>query len=151
MLDVFRWIALPLFAVLAGTSLVMQATLNASLRSDLGSWAWAAFVSYLGGLVAMLVLLIIRREPFPAREVMAGLPWTAWTGGLFGAIYIATSIVLVPRLGAAAVVVFVVAGQMLTSLAFDHYGLMGLTQHPATLPRLAGAVLLVFSAILMRA
>jgi transporter family-2 protein len=82
---------------------------------------------------------------------MAGLPWTAWIGGLFGAIYIATSIVLVPRLGAAAVVVFVVAGQMLTSLAFDHYGLMGLPQHPATLARLAGAVLLVISVILMRA
>jgi transporter family-2 protein len=151
MLDVFRWLGLPLLATLAGTSLVMQATLNASLRSDLGSWSWAALVSYLGGTLAMVLLVIIRREPFPAREVMTGLPWTAWIGGLFGAIYIATSIVLVPRLGAAAVVVFVVAGQMLTSLAFDHYGLMGLPQHPATLARLAGAVLLVISAILMRA
>jgi len=33
----------------------------------------------------------------------------------------------------------VVVGQMLGSLAFDHFGLLGVPQHPADLTRLAGA------------
>jgi bacterial/archaeal transporter family-2 protein len=36
-----------LFAVTAGMSFVAQQTVNANLRSSMGSAAWAGFVSYL--------------------------------------------------------------------------------------------------------
>src|SRR6185312_2574133 len=42
--------------------------------------------------------------------------------GIFGAFYIAISILLVPRLGAATFIAILVAGQMLCSLVIDHYG-----------------------------
>ncbi|HEY8714285.1 MAG TPA: DMT family transporter, partial [Candidatus Acidoferrum sp.] len=69
---------------------------------------------------------------------------------LFGAIYIAISILLVPRLGAAIVIGLIVAGQMLGSLAFDHFGLLGIPVHPASFPRLVGAALLITGVILIR-
>ena len=70
--------------------------------------------------------------------------------GLFGAIYIAISILLLPRLGAATVIALIVAGQMTGSLAFDHFGLFGLPVHPVTAPRGAGALRLLVGAILVR-
>jgi bacterial/archaeal transporter family-2 protein len=41
------------------------------------------------------------------------------SGGIFGAIYIAISILLIPRLGAAMVIALIVAGQMLGSVLFE--------------------------------
>jgi bacterial/archaeal transporter family-2 protein len=57
---------------------------------------------------------------------------------------------LVPRLGAATFVALLVAGQMLSSVFFDHYGLFGVVQRPANLSRLLGSVLLIVSVILIR-
>jgi transporter family-2 protein len=137
-------------AMLAGTSLVVQATLNTNLRSKLASWSWTGFVSYLGGTLTMLAILLIQRESFPSRAAIAESPWPLWIGGFFGAVYIVLAIVLLPRLGAAAVVAFVVAGQMLTSLAFDHYGVLGLPHHPVNVPRLLGALLIIGGVALTR-
>jgi bacterial/archaeal transporter family-2 protein len=69
---------------------------------------------------------------------------------LLSVVYVVLSILLLQRLGASAVVAFVVAGQMLGALAFDQFGLMGLERPPATPLRLAGALLLVGGVVLMR-
>jgi transporter family-2 protein len=139
-----------LLAVGAGVSFVMQQAVNADLRTGLNSAAWAGFVSYLGGTLCMLALALALREAVPLSAAVARSHWWAWTGGFFGAVYIAVSILLVPRLGTATFVALLVAGQMLASLAFDHYGLFGVAQHSADASRLLGAVLLVGGVILIR-
>ena len=113
-------------AVGAGVSFVFQQAVNANLRGELGSIWWAGFVSYLGGTLVMLVVALALREPwFSTREVLQRTHLISWSGGIFGAIYIAVSILLIPRLGAAMVIALIVAGQMLGSLVFDHFGLLG--------------------------
>jgi bacterial/archaeal transporter family-2 protein len=62
----------------------------------------------------------------------------------------AISILLVPRLGAAAFVALLIAGQMLASLAFDHYGVLGLAPRPADVTRVVGAILLVAGVVMIR-
>ena len=57
---------------------------------------------------------------------------------------------MVPRLGAATVLAQIVVGQMLGSLVFDHFGLLGIPQHPATLIRLAGTAFLILGVVLIR-
>jgi transporter family-2 protein len=143
-------VGLIFLAIGAGTSFIIQQVVNADLRTALGSAAWAGFISYLGGTLCMLVLALARRDMFPATGAMARSHWWAWSGGFFGAIYIAISILLVPRLGTATFVALLVAGQMLSSLVFDHYGWFGIAQHPADPFRLLGAVLLVGGVILIR-
>jgi bacterial/archaeal transporter family-2 protein len=150
---VFRIVDLLAFVVLgigAGVSFVMQQAVNANLRATLGSAAWAGFVSYLGGTLCMLALAFAMREPFPSVGAATQSNWWAWTGGFFGAIYIAVSILLVPRLGTATFVALLLAGQMLFSLACDHFGLFGVPQHSADVPRLLGAVLLAGGVALIR-
>lgn len=139
------------FVVLsAGLSLALQQVLNAGLGSAMQSARWAAFVSYLGGTIALLLVLVALREPIPAAALAGRAPLIAWTGGIFGAIFIVTSILMVPRLGAATVLTLIVVGQLLGSLAFDHIGMLGLPQHPITLTRALGAGCLVLGAALVR-
>ncbi|KQT45580.1 hypothetical protein ASG52_15645 [Methylobacterium sp. Leaf456] len=137
-------------AVLAGISVVTQQILNANLRGALASAAWSGFASYFVGLACMAVLAVALRDPPPAAAVLLRAPWWAWTGGVFGAIFIGLAIVLVPQLGAATFIVLVVAGQMLASVAFDHFGWLGLEQRPVDLSRLLGIALLIGGVFLIR-
>jgi transporter family-2 protein len=134
----------------AGVSFVFQQAVNANLRGEIGSPWWAGFISYLGGTLAMLAAIAVLREPWPTAAAMSRASWMSWTGGLFGAIYIAISILLLPRLGAALVVALIVLGQMLGALAFDHFALLGVPENPISLTRLAGAALLVAGVVLIR-
>ena len=57
---------------------------------------------------------------------------------------------LAPRLGAAALIAALVAGQMMASLIVDHFGWVGFAQHAVTPLRPAGAALIVVGVILVR-
>src|ERR1700712_2789995 len=119
-----------LLAVAAGVSVLVQQVLNANLRAGLGSAAWSGFTSYVLGLVCMVGLAAALRDPIPSGALIARVPWWAWSGGLFGAIFIGLSIFLVPELGGAAFIALLVTGQMMAALAFDHYGWLGIPQRP---------------------
>lgn len=137
-------------AIAAGVSIVVQQVLNANLRTALGSAAWSGVVSYAVGLACMGLLALALRDPLPATGLVGRLPWWAWSGGLFGAVFIGLAIALVPQLGAATFLALLVTGQMLASVAFDHFGVMGLTQRAIDLPRLIGVALLIGGVILIR-
>jgi transporter family-2 protein len=137
-------------AVCAGVSFVFQQAVNSNLRAEIGSPWWAGFVSYLGGTLAMLVIAILLQQPWPSMQTIGRSHWVSWSGGIFGAIYIGISILLLPRFGAATVVALIVAGQMTGSLAFDHFGLLGVPIHPVNMLRLTGAALVVVGVILIR-
>ena len=98
----------------------------------------------------MLLMASLMRQPLPSIQMISRSYWLSWSGGAFGAIYIAISIFLLPRLGAATVIALIVAGQMIGSIAVDQFGLLGVPVHPLNMFRLAGAVLLVLGAILVR-
>ena len=139
-----------ILAAAAGVSLVVQQALNANLRAALSSAAWSGLMSYLVGVICMAALALLLRDPVPSATIAARIPWFAWTGGLFGAIFIGLGIFLVPQLGAATFFALLVAGQMLGSIAFDHFGLMGVPVHPVNAIRVAGAALLVGGVVLIR-
>jgi bacterial/archaeal transporter family-2 protein len=129
-------------AFAAGIVLIVQVGINSTLRHSLGTPVAAALVSFLVGSLALLVFLLASRAPWPARAQLAAAPWWAWTGGLLGACYVLSTIIVGPRLGAAAMLALVVLGQLVTSLLVDHYGWLGFPQHALTPLRLLGAALL---------
>jgi bacterial/archaeal transporter family-2 protein len=140
-----------LLVVGAGVSVALQQVLNANLRMELGSPWWAGFISYFIGTLAMLAIAITSGEPWLSEAMAARTSCISWTGGIFGAMFIGTAILMVPRLGAATVLALIVVGQMLGSLVFDHFGVLGLPQHPASLTRLAGTAFLILGVLLIRA
>ena len=67
---------------------------------------------------------------------------------MLGASYVVCTIIVGPKLGAAALLALVILGQLVTSLLVDHFGWLGFPQHPLTLMRLLGATLL-FGGVLL--
>jgi transporter family-2 protein len=66
-----------------------------------------------------------------------------WIGGITGAIYVATTLALIPRIGAANLIVCVIAGQMVVALLLDHFGLLGLPVKHITTVRVVGVVIMI--------
>jgi bacterial/archaeal transporter family-2 protein len=60
------------------------------------------------------------------------------------------AVVLAPKLGAGTLVAAVVAGQMITSLLLDHYGLIGFPIHSLSPLRLMGAALVIAGVVLIQ-
>lgn len=144
-------LALPIILAMgAGLSIVTQQALNNNLRFALDSVVWPGFVSYLVGLISMAVFALAMREPLPSLSAVTKVPWWAWSGGFFGAVFIAIAIILVPKLGAATFIALFVAGQLLASLAFDHFGVLGLAVRQIDATKLIGAALLVAGVVLIR-
>lgn len=136
---------LPLLGLLGGAALALQAAVNAQLVRGLGHPILAGAVSFASGILAIWAVVLLLRVPLAAIPAAWGqLPHYAWwAGGVLGATYLCINIALVPRLGAASVVVLAVAGQILCALALDHWGALRLPVHPATPARLLGALLVL--------
>lgn len=138
-------------ALAAGLCLPTQAGINAQLGEWTRSPVLAALISFAVGTAALFVYALIARIPLPALASVGAQPWWLWSGGLLGAFFVAVAVVLVPKLGATTMLALILAGQLLASLVFDHFGLLGFPIHPISAGRLLGVALLGAGVLLIRA
>src|ERR1041384_5232727 len=131
-----------LLGLTAGLGLTVQVGMNSQLRKVLQSANAAALISFLVGTTALIALLLATRSPLPDRATLAAIPWWAWLGGALGAFYVASSTVVAAELGTASLLGLALAGQLATALVIDHFGWLGMPEHPITWVRGAGVVLL---------
>lgn len=144
-------VLLMLTAVSMGSILAIQVGVNGRLRVRTGDPVHAALISSAIAAVSLLLYsVVIVRQPWPTPTQMSSAPWWIWTGGLMGAVYVVTSLVLVSRLGGAVLFASIVLGQMLAAMTMDHFGLLGLEKHEVNPWRIFGALLLVGGVVLIR-
>ena len=139
-----------LFAIAAGAMLPIQFGINAQLADWVASPVRATLVSFVVGACVLLVATLIFARGWPGAERVGAAPWWVWVGGCFGAFYVLGSVVTAPKLGAAALFAFILAGQAAASLAVDHFGWVGFEEQPITALRIAGVVLLAGDVALVR-
>ncbi len=144
-------VLLLLFMALAiGLIIPLQAAVNNALQVALRSGALlAAFISFAVGTVALAVMAMLTGQPWAALGGLPRVPWWLWTGGVMGAFFVFGSTLLAPRIGLAAMVSLVVAGQVISSLAFDHLGAVGLPVREVSWVRITGAILILGGVLLV--
>jgi len=141
----------PLLGILAGACVATQAPINAELSRGLGMPVAAAATSFLSGAVILaLVTAAVTQVQGVSVNWRAPAPWLFVVGGALGAAFVTSSIVLVPRVGAAATMAFIVAGQLMAGMLLDKVGFLGMAVREITLGRVAGAVMLLVGALLIR-
>jgi transporter family-2 protein len=145
-----QWVGLLLLAVFAGAVVPFQSAININLARGLGHPLWATFTSLVVSVLVLLPVIIVLRLPLPSLAPLGKLPLWMWTGGAFGVCFVALAVVLLPKLGASGFLALALAGQMITSIVLDHFGLFGLVEKHLTLPRLFGAVLLMAGVALIQ-
>lgn len=135
-------IALVVIAVVIGGLMPIQASINAELGRIISHRYLGALISFLVGTIGLTIVVFL--QGFPLEQVKK-IPLSSphlLSGGLMGALFVAASIFLIPKLGATTLIASFVTGQLLMSVVLDHYGLFGLTVNPMTYQRTFGIILL---------
>ncbi|MEP9371333.1 DMT family transporter [Mesorhizobium sp. KR1-2] len=141
----------PFLGVLSGALLALQAPINAELARGLGLPVAAAAISFLSGAVVLgFVSYFMVRTGGISLGWREPAPWLFVAGGVMGAFYVTSATILAPKIGAAALMAFLVTGQLLAGLVVDKIGFMGLAVREISLGRVAGALLLVAGALMIR-
>jgi transporter family-2 protein len=140
-----------LLGVLAGAFIAIQAPINAQLARGLGVPVAAAAISFLAGAIVLgIVTFFTTRAQGIAIDWRAPAPWLFVAGGALGAVYVTSSVLLTPRIGAAALMAFLVAGQLLAGMFVDRIGFLGVAVREISMGRIVGAALLLAGALMIR-
>jgi transporter family-2 protein len=139
--------AVGLTAVVGGM-IALQAPINSGLGKRIGTLP-AASVSFFIGTVVLVLLALVFGGGFGRVEEARHLSWYYLMGGVLGAAYVTSVLVTVRTLGAGGVTAATIAGQLATAVIVDQLGILGVTKHTITAPRLAGVVLLAAGTFLV--
>ncbi|RYC28940.1 DMT family transporter [Lichenibacterium minor] len=142
-------ILIGLFTVFAGVLTTVQSGANATLNKSLDQPIVAALVVVATNLVVYLAVAPFVGLSWPGSDRIAQTPWWAWMGGLFGGIYVLSAIFFAERLGAAIFTGLTVTAGIVTSIALDHFGLIGFQQHSAGLWRILGGAVMIGGLLLV--
>jgi bacterial/archaeal transporter family-2 protein len=134
-------------AVAAGLAGSIQVALQSRLGERIGVLEAVAFGTTLTAVLAILILVL-------AHHSLGGFghafqqPWWMLLGGLMGALIVFTVTYAGPRIGVAATVGILIAGQLVMGAAIDRWGLFGSERIALHWPRLLGIGLLAIGAAL---
>jgi transporter family-2 protein len=142
-----------------GMLVAIQSRINGELGSRLGDGVPAALISFLSGLLILVVAcLVIPRIRTSLGNVwrtirtssgeQGQLRWWQCIGGFAGAFLVATQSITVSVIGVAVFTVAVVAGQAVSSLVVDRLGFGPAGPQPYTPLRVIGAVLALGAVVL---
>jgi bacterial/archaeal transporter family-2 protein len=135
-----RGLAVILMAVVGGL-IAAQPAMNAGLGKETGR-VGAALVSFLVGTLLLAALVVLAGD---AGRISGALnvQWHYLLGGVVGAAYVFTALVVVDSVGAGGVAAATITGQLTLSIVLDRLGVLGLQETPITWERVLGVMLLL--------
>jgi transporter family-2 protein len=134
-------------AVAAGLAGSIQVAVMSRLGERVGVGEALGFATLLTAAVAFIGLVVVRRS-VSGYERALHQPWWMLTGGLFGLLIVFTITYAGPRIGVAATLGILIAGQLVMGAAIDRWGLFRSERIALHWPRLLGIVLLAAGAAL---
>ena len=141
-----------LLAAAAGALIPVQTLVNKRMQTSVVQPLYSTLVNFGVGTVLLGVILLLLPAANAGGRVkgFAEAPWWAWTGGALGLIFVTVTVVAVPKIGNATLVVALFTGQMLAALLLDHFGLIGSATRTISAERILAIVLLAVAVWLLQ-
>ena len=111
-----------LAAVIAGTMIPIQGALNSRLGVHLDHPMQATLVSYIGGMLACILVLLLTHRALPDMQKLSGVSWYFYCGGFLGVVFVSGMLLLMPKIGVTNMLAAAIVGQLLMSTFLDHIG-----------------------------
>src|SRR5512143_523708 len=130
-----------LIGLAGGVAVGLQSPMASMITQRLGVFE-SVFIVHIGGaLIALLPILLYGGGKLAQWR---SVPWYVLGAGVFGLIVIAAISYMIPRVGVAASITTIVAGQVSVGVILDHFGLLGTMQRSIDPARALGlAIVLV--------
>ena len=124
-----------LIGLAGGLAVGMQGPLASIMTQRMGPLE-SSFIVHAGGALLSLALLLVIGGGKIAQ--WRSVPWYALLAGFFGLVVLSAVSYTIPRIGVAAAIVSIVAGQIVLSAVLDHFGWLGAAVRPMDAPRFLG-------------
>lgn len=135
-------------STLAGVLIPIMAALSGALGRTLDN-PWAAATIVATGAFAMVVaFMVFTGSANVSWELVKQAKPLQLLAGFGFAFYLLSITWLAPRFGVGNAVMFVLAGQIISAAAIDHFGLFGAPQKPIDLWRAAGLIIMVIGVVI---
>jgi transporter family-2 protein len=134
-------------AVAAGLAGSVQVAVMSRLGQRIGVLEALGFSATLTAVLAV-VILVLARQSLGGFGRAVHQPWWMLLGGVMGLLIVFTVTFAGPRIGVAATVGILIAGQLVAGAAIDRWGLLGSERIAPHWPRLLGLALLAAGAAL---
>ncbi len=135
-----------LIIIVAAFFVALQTPVNSELARVIGSNTWATIISFAVGLVVLLIYALLTQQPLSVKKLSTVPPYL-FIGGLLGAVFVLTIVILFPKVGAMNVVILVLVGQMICSLLIDQYGWFNAPISPINLQKIAALALMLIAVL----
>jgi transporter family-2 protein len=135
-------------ALVAGLAGSIQVAVMGRFGERIGTFEALAANLIFSAIIATAVLLVLRQSLAGFGEALRS-PWWYWVGGGgMGVVVVLSITVVTPRIGAAATIGLLIAGQLAMGVVIDSYGLFGVEKVALSWPRILGVLLLAAGAVL---
>jgi bacterial/archaeal transporter family-2 protein len=130
-----------LIGLAGGVAVGLQSPMASMITQRLGVFE-SVFIVHIGGAVMALLPLLFYSGGKLSQ--WRSVPWYALCAGIFGLVVIAAVSYMIPRVGVAASITTVVAGQLMVGMILDHFGLLGASVRTLDFTRIAGVAVVLF-------
>ncbi|UQS84750.1 DMT family transporter [Apilactobacillus apisilvae] len=141
-----------ILGIIAGMFQASQAPINGHLGVVLHSSIHASFISFLIGVIILIIIAGITGKGYPGitKGFGKGNPWWIWLGGALGTIYVLTNAALSPVIGAGTTVVLTLLGNLVGSVQVDKFGLLGSPKKAVGIRQYTGLVIMIIGVAVIK-
>jgi len=130
-----------LIGLIGGVAVGLQSPMASMICQRLGTLE-SVFIIHLGGAIISLLPLLFFYGGGKLPQ-WKSVPWYVLGAGVFGLVVIGAISYMIPRIGVAASITTIVAGQLLVGTILDHLGLLGAAAKPFDPTRIIGMVIVM--------
>ncbi len=136
------------FTLFLGVILAVHLAMNGKVGAAIGNTPVANAVFWCIGAVTAVIIGAIGWQS-GALAPLAEVNKILLTAGALGAVLVFAIAFLIPKVGAGALFISLLAGQVVTGMVLSHYGWLGSDVEPITMIKLAGVVLMIGGAAMV--
>ena len=134
--------------IVAGILVTIPGPINVQLGKTIGNSYWSTLVTFIVGGLFMLIFALVTKQTTSVGTEQSFKLWQL-LGGIFGAIYVVSVIIVMPVLGVGTATVLLLFAQLVTSMVFDHFGWLGTQIRPFDVYRAVGVILMAIGIYLI--
>lgn len=129
------------WSLLAGLGIPLIGVLNSGIARSVGNpFAATAVMFAMAAIVAFGLTLPLYGHPTVAQ--LESAPLVSYGAGLLIGFYGLSATIIIPRLGAANFIVYILIAQLLSSAVIDQFGLFGMARRPIDITKLVGLIVI---------
>lgn len=137
-----------ILTIVAGILVTIQGPINVQLGKTIGNSYWSTLMTFIVGGLFMLIFALVTKQTTSVGTEQSFKLWQL-LGGIFGAIYVVSIIIVMPVLGVGTATVLLLFAQLVTSMVFDHFGWLGTQIRPFDVYRAVGVILMAIGIYLI--